>query len=183
VTLLAELIPVARYRVGDLRRQYPAMPTSGEAVVSDGWLAANGALVLISKYPKLFTEIGHAYNPAGPGVDPGGGQFYLPDCTDGRQPIPKGATNFPTRGARAGFKTIALPGDGSQDVFHQHAYLDLFGPQSGSGSFSQRTVQGDHGADRTDTTTIPVGHPGGAAAAHQNMPPILVTGGWKIRYK
>jgi microcystin-dependent protein len=54
---------------GDLK------PTARSAVPA-GWLLCDGALVLQATYGALFTAIGHTYNG---NVDPGGGQFRLPD--------------------------------------------------------------------------------------------------------
>lgn len=76
-----------------------------------GYLFANGSLVMQADWPELFTMFGHAYNG---GVDPGGGQFRLPDLR-GRAPF--GFDTMDTAGA--GRLTGATnPGDagGVQDV-------------------------------------------------------------------
>lgn len=59
----------AAWDPGDLK------PTTRLAATA-GWLMCDGSLQLIASYPALFAEIGHDYNG---GVDPGGGQFRLPD--------------------------------------------------------------------------------------------------------
>lgn len=54
------------------------IPFAGpEASVPAGYLLAAGQLVLQASYPTLFALINHDYNG---GVDPGGGQFRLPDA-------------------------------------------------------------------------------------------------------
>lgn len=201
MAVLAVLTPASHYRVGDLRPYCGSIPVSGETVVRPGYLACNGALVLISKYPKLFAEIGFAYSPS-PGADPGGGQFYLPDSTDGRQILPKGAGSFPTRGAKGGVQTVALPNDGSQDPNHPHGISTNRGFFGGDGAVGAKRNNGGsaysgpdlHGGTYwgpgnggttggfTTTGTGGIsGYPGGPAA-HQNMPPIRVCGGTLIRF-
>lgn len=201
MALGATLVPAAHYRVGDLRKYVGSFAVSGETVVRLGWLACNGALVLISKYPKLFAEIGFAYSPT-PGADPGGGQFYLPDSTDGRQLIPRGATSFPTRGAKGGAQTVTIANDGSQDPNHTHpvgtnrgffgtdgatgakrnnggsAYS---GPDLHGGTYWGPGNGGTTGGFTTTGTSGISGYPGGPSA-HQNMPPVRVCGGTLIRY-
>jgi microcystin-dependent protein len=48
-----------------------------------GWLMCDGSLVSTTTYADLFAAIAHAYNG---NVDPGGGQFRLPDLR-GRVPV------------------------------------------------------------------------------------------------
>lgn len=48
-----------------------------------GWLMCDGSLVSTTTYAALFAAIGHTYNG---NVDPGGGQFRLPDFR-GRVPV------------------------------------------------------------------------------------------------
>lgn len=201
MTLVALLVPSSHYRVGDTELYVGSFAVSGETVVRLGYLACNGALVLQSKYPKLFAEIGHAYNPSSPGTDPGGGQFYLPDYTDGRVFIPRGASNFPTRGTRGGAKTVALDPSGSQDAPHTHNVNNQRGAASSGATGAQRQSQtpysgpdlhggtywgpGNNGATGghfTPTSGSVQGRGGGSPAAHQNMPPVRVCGGRIIRY-
>jgi microcystin-dependent protein len=202
MALAAVLVPVSHFRVGDEAWFVGAIAVSGESVVMPGWLAENGALVLASKYPKLFAEIGFAYSPT-PGADPGGGQFYLPDYTDGRTFIPKGATNFPTRGAKGGAQLVALASDGSQDPVHSHPIANAYafdggdasvglkrnnggvaysGPDLHGGTYWGPGNGGTTGGAQTTGTGVVQGKGGGVPASHQNMPPIRVVGGRIIRF-
>jgi microcystin-dependent protein len=52
------------------------LKATARAVVPSGWLLCDGTLVLQATYADLFAAIGHTYNG---NVDPGGGQFRLPD--------------------------------------------------------------------------------------------------------
>lgn len=182
MTLAARIIPATSFRVGDLQWYVASFATSGEIVVKPRWLGCNGALVLITTYQNLFNQIGHAYNPAGPGINPGGGQFYLPNYTDGRTFIPRGASRFPTRGTIAGVRTVALDPSGSQDAFHQHTYNNQFGsqPSSGVGPLTGAEAGAGLGAHVTLGSGGMTGT--GAAAAHQNMPPVRVIGGIIIMF-
>lgn len=61
-----------------------AMLPFGGSAAPTGWLLCDGSLVATATYAALFAVIGHAYNG---GVDPGGGNFRLPDL---RQRFPLG---------------------------------------------------------------------------------------------
>lgn len=75
------------------------------------WLPCDGSLKLQASYPELFAAIGHLHNG---GVDPGGGQFRLPD-----------ARKRPTYGPGAGDNIGEIDGTyGSESAYgktHDHA--------------------------------------------------------------
>jgi microcystin-dependent protein len=70
------------YKTGDLVGQ---IKPHSSAIVPPNHLLCGGQLVAQATYPALFTTIGHVYNN---NVDPGGGQFRLPDLR-GRTPVGK----------------------------------------------------------------------------------------------
>lgn len=203
MALVAALTPAFDYRVGDEEFYVGTFAVSGETIVRPGWLAENGALVSRTTYAKLFAEIGFAYSPT-PGTDPGSNQFFLPDRTDGRANLPRGATNFPTRGAKGGAQTVALDAAGAQDPSHPHGVpnnrgaitpdgavgakdfnggVAYTGPDLHAGTyFGPGTNSGTTGGPASFGTSGIVGGAGGAPAAHQNMPPGRVCGGWIVRY-
>lgn len=87
-------------------------PYMGAAAPVD-FLLCDGSLVMQATYPALFAVIGHAGSA---GVDPGGGQFQLPDLR-GRVPVgvdnmggvDAGILSVPnTLGHSAGFEAITL---------------------------------------------------------------------------
>lgn len=209
MTLVSALVPQQDFRVGDLRWWCGAFAVSGEIIVKPNWLGCNGALVSTTTYAKLFAELGFAYSPT-PGVDPGSGQFYLPDFTDGRVFVPRGVTRFPTRGLKGGAKTVALASDGSQDVPHLHGVRntngsDGGGPEVGAKTNSQEATGAYIGpsmhygsnyygasADPNNSglgglvstlTGLINSRAGGVPTAHQNMPPVRVIGGMIILYQ
>lgn len=185
MTLQATLIPVQDFYVGDMRWWVGAFAISGEVAVKPNWLGCNGALVDVSKYPLLFAEIGFAYSTPVPGVDPGSGKFYLPDYTDGRVFIPKGASRYVTRGAKGGAKTVALASDGSQDAAHQHYLWQnyMYQPQAAVGARMWNEPGAGLGGHVTTGTGAVDNRGAGVPTAHQNMPPVRVIGGMIIMYQ
>ena len=197
MTLIATLIPISPENVGDLRYYAGTVALSGESVIGGTHLVANGALVSTVTYAALFAKCGFAYSPT-PGSDPGSSQFYLPNYTDGRNPISKGASRYPTRGVKGGAKTVTLASDGSQDAYHAHTqgnYVGYTGPTGSTGPKSGAQPHaagfpypygayggGAGGGRTTGTSTAIAGRSGGANQAHQNMPPVQVVGGVLIKF-
>jgi microcystin-dependent protein len=187
VTLVATLLNASHYGIGDTFWWGGSFAVTGEVIVAPGYLACNGAQVDRTTYAKLFAEIGFAYSPT-PGTDPGSNKFYLPDSTDGQQLIPKGGTNFPTRGAKGGARTVALAPGGSQDAPHTHLILQYNmtipgGTDGNVGPLIGAEGQTGYGGHIFPNTSGVVGGSGGNAAAHQNMPPVRVVGGKIIRFQ
>lgn len=177
--LVTVLIPVSGAKIGDSRWHVGSLNTSGEQILRTGWLAANGAEVSRATYAALFAVIGTTY-----GNGNNTSTFNLPNFTDGRNPLSRGATNFSTRGSTGGEKTHVITG--AEEPPHTHTYVDSQAPNSGSGAYGQIAgvfPDADYGGNRVDNTTVPNGQSGGAATAHQNMPPVQVVGGMIICYK
>lgn len=158
-------------------------PAAGQAVIEPkvGWLVCNGALVSRTTYATLYAQIGFAFSPT-PGTDPGSNNFYLPDARDGVNPLPMGATNFPTRGARGGEYTHALTA--AQIASHIHtAMYDSFHPlyiNDGNWNNNYFGGPGPGGALSRNTNGEPNNGPYGQA--HENMPPVQTVGCLLIRY-
>jgi microcystin-dependent protein len=78
---------------------------SGEQEPAPQWLLCNGAAVSQAKWPLLFAAIGAKFNQGGEGA----GEFRLPDFTNGRCPVGKGASGtFVTVGVKGGAETRTL---------------------------------------------------------------------------
>lgn len=128
------------------------MPNAAGTVPS-GWLACDGALVSTTTYGALYAVIGHKYNG---GVDPGGGQFRLPNL---RRVFPAGIA---ASGGLAGSTQRSANGGGAKlgawdhthaagtlaAASHQHSSGDLYAPGHGH---SDDLYMGDH------AHTIPYG--------------------------
>ena len=154
-------------------------PGTGNGLIEPqvGWLVCNGAAVSRTTYASLFTKIGTAY-----GVGDGSTTFNLPDARDGVVPIPMGATNFPTRGARGGTYAETLTGASTPPHAHGSMY-DSFHPRYvNDGNWAPKVYppNGYDGAFTRNTNGEP--NNGSYGVAHENMPPVQVVGCLLIKY-
>lgn len=84
---IVELVPFYGYRPRPAGEFVPfAGAIDGSHPAPTGTVVCTGQLVNIAAYPALFGKLGHTWNG---GVDPGGGQFRLPD-PQGRTFVGKG---------------------------------------------------------------------------------------------
>ncbi len=157
------------------------------SVAPAGWLLEDGAFVPTATYPALFAVTGHAYNG---GVDPGGGNFKLPDCKGRQRMGPDGGagrlTANNTVGAVGGAEAHAL--SIAELASHDHpestAGADTGGdsgtgwtiqPVAASGTTEVAAQHGHiHGQSVTGTTTGATG----SGDPHTNLDPYQV--GWTI---
>jgi microcystin-dependent protein len=105
----------------------------GGATAPAGWLLCDGSLVSKTTYADLFAVIGHTYNG---GVDPGGGNFKLPDM---RQRFPLG---------KAASGTGATLGGTGGVVDHGHDAHTSHSPHTASSDHGTHSSGGAHAHDR-----------------------------------
>jgi len=110
VTALIAAAAVAVVPVGGMT------PYAGAAAPTN-WLLCDGAAVSTTTYAALFAVTGHTYNG---GVDPGGGNFKLPDL---RQKFPMGKAasgTGATLGGTGGSKDAIIPNHDHTLANHTH---------------------------------------------------------------
>ena len=140
----------------------------GAASIPSGWLECNGAAVSRTTYADLFAVIGMTY-----GSGDGSTTFNLPDFR-GRASVGQGTgSGLSPRalGATGGAETHTLIE--AELPAHTHD-IDLYDAASGS------PVVTKTGDSVGNVATIQSGS-AGSGAAHNNMPPFLVTA-WIIKY-
>lgn len=155
---------------------YSPSTLSGTVEVEPGWLLCNGALVSTTTYANLFAAVGHLYNG---GVDPGGGQFRLPNHLD-KIAAHKGSTKG-TVGVSAGqlghthtlnSHNHGLPSHQHDMQGHVHSMQGHGHFNAGSGGPNQGGVSAVTGSFSSDAT---IGH--GHTATSVSGPNIGNTGG------
>ncbi len=168
------------------------MPFAGTLdKVPHGWLACNGASVLISDYPQLYDVIGNAWGHSG-------SHFNLPDLRGVfMRGVDHGRNLDPDRGSRGRIHTGGNTGDnvgsyqsdtyashnhgahGSQES-HSHSYKDTYYSESGGdgphqyGSGDSDHDNGDYNKTRntdsqTPAITVTVDHSGGHETRPRNV--------------
>jgi microcystin-dependent protein len=159
---------------------------SGLIEPEPGAFYCNGAQFSGVTYPKLAAKLGSAFLVSGT-------TYKLPDYSNGRSPIGKGAA-FPTIGAQGGAATHTL--STAELPIHNHPltiatdnapHSHPGGPwvlPAGGGSLPAGSGYGN--TSGVGTANAPHNHPGssvgnaGSGSAHNNMPPYEVGGGWLI---
>lgn len=145
---------------------------------ADGkFLAADGRLISTTTYATLFGLMGHTGNG---GVDPGGGQFRIPDL---RGRVPVGLDNMGTAaGAAARLTANAARGNTGGEEKHAliiaelaaHTHTDSgFDNASGSGQNPYAISTGNTAQTLTSNST-------GSGTAHNNMQPNQIWN-WRVR--
>lgn len=176
------------FKPGDLKlAHYDITFTSHQLVEpanDPGFFLLNGSVIAQATYPILFARYGTTYNTGGEGT----GNFRLPDFSDGRMPIPKGLATFTAFGAQGGEITHALsvsemPSHSHvvNDPTHAHTYPygnGVSGFTAGDGGTGNVSSNPSTAAAATGITL----QSNGGNAAHNNMPPYAVVGGWLVMY-
>lgn len=185
----------------------PGLPVpwlGDKTTVPVGWIWLDGSLVPVNDNPNCFSVWGHSYNG---GVDPGSGQFKIPDFTNGRSPVSAGTgasgTVF-TLGAIGGADLVALTaaqsgvnGNGTTgNDSPDHSHVDPMhrtGNEVGgygltvTGAFQDRVYVDQSFAGAQPSTSgrnVFHQHPlnaRNADATHSVMSPYTVVGGWIVK--
>jgi microcystin-dependent protein len=173
VTLRAELAPVSYVRTGRLKFVAGDLGTlTGlqTPAAHPGWVLLNGATMPNSgAFTALFAMVGTRFGGAG----------VLPALIDGRVPIPKGASAFPTAGVAGGEINHVL--SLAEYPNHYHLYIDsehpavAYGP--GGFRYNQANIDGWDPWDRNGDGVFRTSNGFGGGGAHSNMPPYVVVGG------
>lgn len=155
-----------------------------EANIPAGFISFHGQLLDIAVHPNLFATIGFSCSPV-PGADPGGGQFYAPDCRD-RTLVGKGDQGGVDAARIADAATLTLGGSSGVDQVtlaiaqipaHAHGVTD-----PGHGHATNNPAHGHgisdpghaHGASSNTVNDHVHGAPGGRYFVTVNPPPLNV---------
>lgn len=171
MTLVALLSPVAKANTGRLKF-IAGDPIGGgtlagrvEPVGHFGWLLCNGFVLSNSgRDAALFAMLSTRFGSNG----------QLPNILDGRVPIPKGASSFPTVGAAAGEinHVITL----AEYPNHNMTSRDnLGGPRSNSLD-GYINIDGFPGETQSDSGVGKTSSSFGGGGSHPNMSPYAVSG-------
>lgn len=158
MTLLPTLTPAANVKTGRLKFVAGDVGTLvGLQTPQFRWVLCNGAAVPNSGiYVALYAMLGTRFGAAG----------TLPTIIDGRVPIPKGATNFPTAGVSGGEINHVL--SLSEYPSHTHTYADA------ATAAGDSNLDGWDPWDRGGVGRTSNGFGGGGS--HPNMSPYTVCG-------
>lgn len=169
MTLVATLIPLARYSTGEFEYTVATITTlTSLQEPESGWLLCNGASIPNSgKYVALYAFLGTLYGVAG----------TLPTLIDGVQPVAKGATNYPTINATDGGITTGLTIEQITNLVHTWDYESASQPLQDGWVNVGSTPPFDDGAYLAGSTSAAAGGGGN----HNNMPPYLVVEGMLIK--
>jgi|ERR1044071_557330 microcystin-dependent protein len=123
-----------RWEPGDMKMTFRTTATSG-------WLMCDGALVSTTTYADLFAAIGHSGNG---GVDPGGGNFKLPDLRQ-RFAMGKAASGTgSTLGGTGGSKDAVVVSHNHTQDSHNHTQNGHSHTQDSHGHTVSETNTGNH---------------------------------------
>ena len=143
------------------------------AAAPDGYLLADGASLLRSDYPALFTAIGTVHGAAD------GTHFNLPNLK-GRVPVGKSSTDaeFDTLGETGGEKTHVLS-TGEMPSHNHNIQVDFTdGWANGTPQSATQGATVHDPGEFSDRNGTPVAsnfvQPAGGGAAHNNLQPYLV---------
>lgn len=121
------------FKVGDMKiAHYSISYTSGQVVKPTQdplWILLNGASLATATYPALFALYGYTFGGSG-------ANFTLPNLTEGRTPITKGLTNFPTIGVAGGEINHVLTSTEMLSHTHGHTLSFAASPHNHSVSAS-----------------------------------------------
>lgn len=169
MTLVAALIGGAHANRGRLK-WVAGDPIGGGSLVGvievqPGWVLCNGVVLPASgKTLALATLVGTRFGAAG----------QLPTCLDGRVPIPKGATNFPTVGVSGGEIThiVSL----AEYPNHTHLTRDNNVGARGNSLDGYLNIDGFSGRTQSDVSVTKTSSSVGGGGSHNNMAPYQVGG-------
>jgi microcystin-dependent protein len=171
MTLVSVLDPVAKANLGRLK--YIAGDPIGGGSLSGviiptnhpGWVLANGAtLTNTGVFVALFALLGTRFGASG----------QLPLLIDGRIPIPKGASAFPTAGVQGGEITHVL----TLAEYPPHSHSTRDNNQGNRNNALDGYLNMDGFSNRTNTPSslLKTSSNAGGGGAHPNMPPYQVGG-------
>lgn len=153
MSLIHEItIKTVGFKPGDMKVvNYDISFTSLQLVEPEiGWFLLNGASLSTATYPILFAKYGYLFGGSG-------GNFSLPDFTDGKVPVAKGLTLFTSYGASGGEINHVL----SSGELAVHSHGNTFTAtasahsHSGSASISAAASSHSHGSINTLHITTP----------------------------
>lgn len=171
MTLAASLAPIAKANTGRLK-WIAGDPIGGGSLSGviiptghAGWVLANGAtLSNTGIFVALFALLGTRFGASG----------TLPLCLDGRIPIPKGASSFPTVGAQGGEinHVLTLP----EYPNHAHPTRDNNQPARSNSLDGYLNIDGFPNRTNSDGSVTITSSAVGGGGSHPNMPPHQVCG-------